>query len=79
MRADVTWKDRIWFSAYNRVEASQPSYAVASASVSYDWGQGWSASAYVRNLTDEDYRLTAVIGPNLLGGILGGNLGEPRT
>lgn len=79
VRGDVTWKDRIYFSPFNRPEVSQAPYAIANASIGYKSDKGWEVSAYVRNLTDKLYRTSTTVG-NVFGGFsLGGQYGDPRT
>ncbi|WP_334185506.1 TonB-dependent receptor [Novosphingobium sp.] len=78
-RADGTWKDRIYFSPYNRAEVSQPAYAVFNAFVTYNAHAGWSLGAWVRNLANKDYRVSSTVGNVFVGYSIGGQLGDPRT
>lgn len=79
IRTDVSWKDRIYFSAYNRIEISQAPYALVNGSISYQSKAGWEVSAFVRNLTDKLYKTSGTVGHVFGGYQIGGQLGDPRT
>ena len=56
VQLDGTWNDDQWLEGTNSLVSKQDAYAVANASLTYSTDR-WSASAWVKNFTDEDYLL----------------------
>ncbi|MBP7335979.1 TonB-dependent receptor [Niveispirillum sp.] len=55
-RANLTWFDKVYFNHFNTVEMSQPSRTMINLHLGWASPDGnWTASAYVKNLTDDVY------------------------
>ena len=79
-RANIIWTDRVYFSQFNHPFVSQPSRTEVNLFLDYDSGDsGWSASLFVRNLTDKTYAVAATAASDFIGGQVVGQLGAPRT
>ncbi len=77
--ADSKWNSVQYLELINAQVDREPSYALSNARLAYSTGDGkWDVSAYVRNLTNKQYRVY-----NLdLSGFIGSNqgvYGTPRT
>ncbi len=77
--ADTKWNAVQYLELINAQVDREPSYALTNARLAYNTGDGkWDVSAYVRNLTNKEYRVY-----NLdLSGFTGSNqsvYGTPRT
>ncbi|CAH0357052.1 TonB-dependent receptor [Sphingobium sp. CECT 9361] len=79
-RANVTWYDRVFFNHFNTVEASQPSRTMVNLFLGWQsTDASWSASAYVKNLTDDTYISSTNVNLGLLGFSRTAAYGAPRT
>lgn len=79
-RVEVSATDKVYFNAFNRDVASQPAYALVNVLVNWESPSGnWTASAFVRNLADEEYIASAFVGTSLLADPVVGVAGPPRT
>jgi iron complex outermembrane receptor protein len=79
-RADVTWVDTIFFSPFNSTSVSQPAWTDVDAFLAYESSNGlWSANAFVKNLTDHTYIVSASVSSGLVGFPILGQYGAPRT
>ncbi len=56
IQLDGNWNGEQWMEGTNSLVSKQDSYGVANASLTYNTDR-WSASAWVKNLADEDYLL----------------------
>ena len=56
VQLDGTWNDDQWLEGTNSLVSKQDAYTVANASLTYSTDR-WSASAWVKNFTNEDYLL----------------------
>lgn len=80
LHGDSQWVGRTWFAAFNREEASQPAYSIQNAYLSFESADdAWSASLFVRNITDEDVISSAHVGFAPIGAPILGYLLPPRT
>lgn len=80
LRGEVSWTDKVFFTAFNRPELSQGARTLVNGFVTFTGdAERWLVTIYGRNLTNEFYRSDMY--PFLLptGGLLAGTLGEPRT
>lgn len=80
LRGEVSWTDKVFFSAFNRPGPSQNERTLVNGFITFtDKSERWMVTLYGRNLTDKYYK-TAMY-PFLLqtGGPLAGIVGEPRT
>jgi iron complex outermembrane receptor protein len=79
-RVDVTWVDRVFFSEFNLPSTSQAAWTNVDAFLAYESTNGlWSASAFIKNLTDHTYVVSAVVSSPLIGFPITGEYGAPRT
>lgn len=79
-RVEVSATDKVYFNAFNRDVASQPAYTLVNLLVNWESPSGnWTASAFVRNLADEEYIASAFVGTSLLADPVVGVAGPPRT
>lgn len=79
-RADYSWQDEIFFSAYNLPTLAQDSFGILNGRVSYDTASSdWRISAFVNNATDEVVLTNGILTGQVYGGIAIGNLLPPRT
>ena len=80
LRGEGRFVDRVWQSAFNLEHMSQPSYEWFNASLRYDTGDGkWSATAYVRNIGDEEVVSASLVSSGLVGFPINGSFEPPRT
>lgn len=80
VRGEGTWVDRTFFSPFNRTEVSQAPYRLLNFFVNYEApGEHWTASAYVKNATDETILTGATVDTPLLGSAIIGYVQPPRT
>lgn len=80
VRADYTWQDDVYFSAFNVPALFQESYGWGKLRVTYqpDLGQ-WSISAFADNLTDEAVIANATFNGDIIDSTVTGNMAPPRT
>lgn len=79
-RANVTWYDKIYFNHFNTVETSQASRTMVNLYLGWRSPDGnWLASAYVKNLTDDTYKMGTNVNLGLLGFSRTAAYGPPRT
>ena len=78
-RADLTWTDQFYFSQFNLPYLSQSSYALGDLFLDYDVKNGWTATAFVQNVTDKLYAIAATQSSLFLGAQIVGEVGPPRT
>jgi iron complex outermembrane receptor protein len=79
-RAESRWVDRVFFSPFNVVETSQDASNKINLFVNYAHPGGqWTASAFVRNLTDEDTVASSQVSASLFAFPVLGALEPPRT
>jgi iron complex outermembrane receptor protein len=78
VQADFTYQDEVYFDIQNHPVSSEDSYDIWNARISYyGASENWSVTAFVNNLTDEEYRsysfdVTTLFGFNQVG------YGRPR-
>lgn len=79
-RVNVTWYDTVYFNHFNTVEMSQPARTMVNLFLGWTSTDGsWTAAAYVKNLTDDTYRVGANTNLDLLGFSRTAAYGPPRT
>lgn len=79
-RLDYAWQSEIFFTVFNIDAASQESYGVLNAGVSYtNPAETWTISAYGRNLADETYFTNQILTGTVYGAEFVGSLAPPRT
>ena len=79
-RVNVTWFDTVYFSHFNTVEMSQPSRTMVNFYLGWTSpDDSWSATAFVRNVTDDTYFAGANTNLGLLGFSRTVAYGAPRT
>jgi iron complex outermembrane receptor protein len=79
-RADYTWQDEIYFSAFNIDMLREGSYGWTKARVMYTSPKGnWSLSTFVDNATDERVATNKIFPGDIIGSAVLGNLAPPRT
>lgn len=79
-RADATYTGLAYFSPFSLPYVSQPAYTLVDLSVNVTLGdRGWSGSMFVKNATDQFYKLSATIGSSFIGYPIVGLVGTPRT
>lgn len=79
LRAEGDYTSRFFFTAANLPLQGQKAFAKANAFVTYDAGSSWSATAFVRNVTNRITRQSAVVQSPQLGNPTNGSLAPPRT
>lgn len=80
LRAEMNWQDRVYFTEFNNQDATQAAYALVNLSASFkSVDEHWSASAWVRNLTDKDVIANNIVSAPLYGSVRVGSLMPPRT
>ncbi|KKW91568.1 MULTISPECIES: TonB-dependent receptor [Sphingobium] len=79
-RVNVTWFDRVYFNHFNTVEMSQPSRTMVNFYLGWTSpGAAWSATAFIKNVTDDTYFAGANTNLGLLGFSRTVAYGAPRT
>ncbi len=82
LRGDYAYRDKQYFTQFNRDNVSQDSYGTFNARITYTAAGGkWAITAYGDNLTDEDYFITVLeSGVSPLGTVVPqAAMGPPRT
>jgi iron complex outermembrane receptor protein len=90
VRADYTWQDEIFFSAFQSREPlpgapalavmRQKAFGWLKGRVSYDDANGrWNLAAYIDNATDERVATNQIFTGDIVGARVAGNLAPPRT
>jgi iron complex outermembrane receptor protein len=79
-RIEGSWQDDVYFTEFNNADAFQEAYSLLNASLGYEGGDGrWSATAWIRNATDELVISNNIITAPLYGSVRVGSLLPPRT
>jgi iron complex outermembrane receptor protein len=79
-RADYTWQDDIFFSAFNTPVLHEGSYGWAKARVLYSSpSESWTIAAYIDNATDVTVATNKIFDGDIIGSAVLGNLAPPRT
>ena len=79
-RVNVAWFDRVYFDHFNTVEMSQPSRTMINLFLGWSSSDGgWTATAYVKNVTDDTYIAGANTNLDALRFSRSAVYGEPRT
>jgi len=80
LRAEGRFVDRIWFTQFNLPHTSQPAYALFNAYLTWrSQSDRFSATAFIRNIGNEDIVSAGFIGSSLVGSPLLGSFEPPRT
>ncbi|KTE26434.1 TonB-dependent receptor [Sphingomonas sp. ID1715] len=80
LRGEVLWVDKVYFSAFNVPQVSQPAKTKLNASLIYtDPGDRWSVTVYGKNLANKTYISNAFVSSSIVGFGVNGFLEEPRT
>lgn len=79
-RVESRWVDRVYFSPFNVPETAQAANNKINLFLNYEHPDGrWTASAFVRNLTDEDTIASSQVSASLFSFPVLGALEPPRT
>lgn len=78
-RVEGAWAGHVYFSPFNRPETSQASYGKYNASMTWNDDSGWSASLFIRNITNKLTLSTGQVSLGFLGYPIMGALDPPRT
>jgi iron complex outermembrane receptor protein len=79
-RADYTWQDDIYFSAFNIPVLHERSYGWTKARVLYSSpSDSWTVAAYIDNATNETVATNKIFNGDIIGSAVLGNLAPPRT
>lgn len=79
-RAELYHQDEVFFTEWNRPDASQDSYQLLNASVDYAFSDsGWGVSIWGKNLTDEEIISNNIITAALYDYLRVGSVLPPRT
>ena len=79
VQVDYVHQDDVFFSLANQKAISQSGYGLVGFRTGFDMevgGQWWSVSAWVKNVTDEEY-FTEIL-PSGSAGTISGQVGSPR-
>jgi iron complex outermembrane receptor protein len=81
VRAEYVYSDKIFFDAYNRAGEvmAQSAFGLSNLYVNYTPAGNWKFGAFVRNLSDKEYRLGAAISGGIWGSVAIASPGTPRT
>ncbi|GFD81628.1 TonB-dependent receptor [Tenacibaculum sp. KUL118] len=75
-QVDYTYQDDVFFSLDNLKAVSQEAYGLTGFRIGVESDEGWEASFWVKNLTDEEY-FTEILTSGSAG-VLSGQVGSPR-
>lgn len=79
-RADYTWQDDIYFSAFNIPVLHEKSYGWTKARVLYSSpSDTWTVAAFVDNATNVTVATNKIFDGDIIGSAVLGNLAPPRT
>jgi iron complex outermembrane recepter protein len=78
-RGESNWSDRVYFSPFNRAEVSQSAYSLQNAFVTYDDGETWRASLFIKNIANKTVKSAGQVATALLGSPIVGFVQAPRT
>ncbi len=80
LRGEMQWTDRVYFSAFNRPNVSQPSRTIFNLFLNFvDNSKQWNFSIYGKNLSNKTYATDMIVSVVEAGGPINGSVGEPRT
>lgn len=79
LRGESQWSDRIYFSAFNRDEVSQPAFDVQNAFITYKTDNGMRLTGFIRNIGNKTIRASGQVATTLLGSPVVGFVKPPRT
>jgi iron complex outermembrane receptor protein len=79
LRGESNWSDRVYFSPFNREAVSQPSYSLQNAYATYDDGEHWRLSLYIKNIANKTILASGQVATALLGSPIVGFVQPPRT
>ena len=80
VRGEGRFVDRIWFTQFNVDYVSQPAYQLFNVYLTWrSRDEHFSATAFMRNIGDEDIVSAGFIGSSLVGSPLLGSFEPPRT
>ena len=77
-RVEGNWRDKVYFDVDNDPLATQDAYTTLDLRLGVTATAGWSATLWMRNVTDETYALDRSAGPIVPGQYVQA-LGAPRT
>lgn len=79
-RADYTWQDDTYFSAFNIPVLHERSYGWTKARVLYSSpSETWTVAAFIDNATNEAVATNKIFDGDIIGSAVLGNLAPPRT
>jgi iron complex outermembrane receptor protein len=79
-RADYTWQDKIYFSAFNIPILREKAYGWTKARILYTGpSDNWTVAAFVDNATNETVATNKIFNGDIIGSTVVGSLAPPRT
>ncbi|HEX7857867.1 MAG TPA: TonB-dependent receptor [Sphingobium sp.] len=79
LRAEGDYSTRFYFTPININLLSQAPFAKANAFLTYTSDRDWHVTAFIRNITDKDTRISGVVNTPILGTPAQGAVAPPRT
>ncbi len=79
LRGESRFVDNIFFTQFNLDHVRQESYSLFNAFVTYERDNGFYATAFMRNIGNEDIVSAALVSSSLVGSPLVGSFEPPRT
>jgi iron complex outermembrane receptor protein len=80
LRGEVAWRDRIYFTPFNRQDVSQASNTKLNAFLNWkSMDEKWNASIFVKNIANKTIVGNSYVSSGLVGFPINGYLEEPRT
>jgi iron complex outermembrane receptor protein len=79
LRGEGRWVDTVYLTQYNLPHTSQPAYELFNAFLTWNKGDGLSATAFIRNIANKDVISAGLISSSLVGSPFVGSWEPPRT
>ena len=78
-KAELEYSDKFYFASDNVAPLDQGACAKVNLSLRYQSERAWTATAYVRNLSDKVTKTSASLFTTAVGARFGGSVSDPRT
>ena len=78
-RTDLTWTSHVFFSQFNLPYIAQNSYYLSNIYLDWNAGNGWTTTAFLKNVSNRYYLVGEVQSAIFIGGAAVGQPGDPRT
>lgn len=80
LRGEVAWRDRTYFTPFNRLDVSQAPNVKLNAFLNWkSMDEKWNASIFIKNITNKTIVGNSYVSSGLVGFPINGYLEEPRT